>query len=96
MMKKKFEKLESIRSIRLSDEDYNNFKEIAKKEGTTLSAFLRDCARHRNNKLDPCLLVHMQNVANIAMELIRRYEPQNVKTAEKLESEMKELWNKLN
>lgn len=95
-MKKEFEKKGKVTSIRLTKEELIKFTETAEKEGLTLGGYLRECARHRNNKVDPYLLVHMQNVANIAMELIRRYEPQNVKTAEKLESEMKELWNKLN
>ena len=95
-MRKDFEKKELPRAIRLSDADYNDFKETAKKEGKTFGAFMRDCARHRNTSLEPCLLVHMQNVMNAAMELIRKYEPKNTKTAENLEKEMKELWDKLN
>ena len=87
---------ETPKSIRISDEDYNNFKERAEKEGKTFSAFMRDCARHQNNSLEPRLVVHMQNVMNVAVELIRKYEPKNIKTAEKLEKEMQELWNRLN
>jgi len=75
---------------------YNDFQETAKKEGKTFSAFMRDCARHRNNSLEPRLVMHMQNVMNTAVELILRYEPQNTKTVEKLEKEMEELWNRLN
>ncbi|MBR4320000.1 MAG: hypothetical protein IKP69_08145 [Oscillospiraceae bacterium] len=95
-MRKAFEKKELPRSVRLSDADYNDFKETAKKEGKTFSAFMRDCAKHRNNSLEPRLVVHMQNVMNTAVELILRYEPQNTKTVEKLEKEMEELWDRLN
>ena len=94
--KEQFEKKEEIKPVRLSKEEYNDFKEAAKKEGKSFSAFMRDCARHRNNSLEPCLLVHMQNVMNAAVELIRKYEPKNKKTAENLEKEMKELWDRLN
>ncbi len=86
--KEQFEKKEQPRSVRLSNADYNDFQETAKKEGKTFSAFLRDCARHRNNSLEPGLVVHMQNVMNTAVELILRYEPQNTKAVEKLEKEV--------
>lgn len=95
-MRKDSEKKGKIASIRLTDEEFEKFTEAAGRKGMSLSNYLRDCAEHQNNVLDPCLLVHMQNVANIAMELIRQYEPKNAKVAEKLESEMKELWKSVN
>lgn len=95
-MRKNFEKKDKITSVRLTEEELIEFTKAAEKKGLTLGSYLRECARHRNNSLEPCILVHMQNVMNAAVELIRRYEPQNTKTAEKLESEMRELWKKLN
>ena len=95
-MRTEFEKKGKVTSVRLTEEEHIEFTEAAEKEGLTLGGYLRECARHRNNSLEPCLLVHMQNVMNTAVELIRKYEPKNTKTAEKLEKEMKELWNKLN
>ena len=95
-MRKDFEKKDKVTSVRLTEEEHIEFTEAAEKEGLTLGGYLRECARHRNNSLEPCLLVHMQNVMNTAVELILRYEPQNTKTVEMLEKEMEELWNKLN
>lgn len=95
-MRKDFEKKDKVTSVRLTEEEHIEFTEAAEKEGLTLGGYLRECARHRNTSLEPCLLVHIQNVMNAAIELIRKYEPKNTKTAEKLEKEMKELWNKLN
>ena len=95
-MRKEFEKKGKVTSIRLTEEELIEFTEAAEKEGLTLGGYLRECARHRNDSLNPCLLVHMQNVMNTAVELIYRYEPQNKETAEKMEKEMEELWSKLN
>ena len=95
-MRKDFEKKDKVTSVRLTEEELIEFTEAAEKKGLTLGSYLRECARHRNDSLNPCLLVHMQNVMNAAVELIRKYEPKNTKTAENLEKEMKELWDILN
>lgn len=95
-MRKDFEKKDKVTSVRLTEEELIEFTEAAEKKGLTLGSYLRECARHRNDSLNPCLLVHIQNVMNTAVELILRYEPKNKKTVEKLEKEMKELWKRLN
>ena len=95
-MRNEFEKKSKVTSVRLTEEELIEFTEAAEKKGLTLGSYLRECARHQNNSLEPCLVVHMQNVMNAAVELIYRYEPQNKETVEKMEKEMEELWSKLN
>lgn len=94
-MRKESEKKLPPISVRVSKEEYMEFEEAAAKEGMRLSTFLRNCAKHRKNSLKPCHMVHIQNVANMAIEIVKQYTPDKVSVIEKLESEMRELWKEL-
>lgn len=76
-------------SVRLTEDEYTEFKEAADKEGMTVSNFLRMCAKNRQSQYTPIQKVCTQNIANTAMELAKEHAPEKVKF---IESEMKKIW----
>ena len=79
-------------SIRLSPNERAIIEARAKEKGMKLTTYMVYAAVHGSEGIDPKQMVAIQNVMNYAVDVMKKTHPF---TAEKLEREVNDLWQKL-
>lgn len=90
-MKKENEKKSIVKSIKLSQKQYEYIQEQANNKGMNFSEYMIDSAMHRENHLSPQILVKVQEIANIADTLADRLDYEEYQAKEQLKIKSADL-----
>lgn len=90
-MKKQSEKKTMTKSIKLSQNEYEQIQKQAADKGMNFSEYIKDSAIHRQNTITPQIAVKVQAIANTALDLADRLSYDEYATKRKLQTQVDDL-----
>lgn len=90
-MKKQSEKKSMTKSIKLSQNEYEQIQKQAADKGMNFSEYIIDSAIHRQNTITPQIAVKVQEIANTALDLADRLSYDEYATKRKLQTQVDDL-----
>ncbi len=90
-MKKQSEKKTMTKSIKLSQNEYEQIQKQAADKGMNFSEYIIDSAIHRQNTITPQIAVKVQEIANTALDLADRLSYDEYATKRKLQTQVDDL-----
>lgn len=90
-MKKQSEKKTMTKSIKLSQNEYEQIQKQAAEKRMNFSEYIIDSAIHRQNTITPQIAVKVQEIANTALDLADRLSYDEYATKRKLQTQVDNL-----
>lgn len=90
-MKKQSEKKTMTKSIKLSQNEYEQIQKQAADMEMNFSEYIKDSAIHRQNTITPQIAVKVQEIANTALDLADRLSYDEYATKRKLQTQVDDL-----
>ncbi len=91
-MKNSSEKKTHSTSIRMSPLQFHEIEKNAEANKMTISTYMVHAAVHNDNKLDPATMVRIQNICNMACEIAKNDDSDQVN---EMRAEVQALWSQL-